>query len=209
MEASIPNMNELALAEEFEVGATFYTVLEFYESFSFSALEKGVGFDVLQRNKTSISIVCKKPECSFKVSARFVNTAAKCIVKQMRPFHSCVVEIGNQSNTGSLKKVIKRLNLTDLTPKSLKSIMRNDYQCEVPYNTAWSAIRAARIFAGTILENSYELLPSLSEKIRNNGDFSEYLCDRNGAFKRFFIMWNASKDFFLILENYCTLMERF
>ena len=184
MEASIPNMNELALAEEFEVGASFSTVLEFYESFSFSALEKGVGFDVLQRNKTSISIVCKKPECSFKVSARFVNTAAKCIVKQMRPFHSCVVEIGNQSNTGSLKKVIKRLNLTDLTTKSLKSIMRNNYQCEVPYNTAWSA----RISAGTILENSYELLLSLSEKIRNNNDFSEYVCDRYGAFNRFFIM---------------------
>lgn len=108
MKSNVLSINELALAEEFKIGATFSAVLEFYESCSFSALDKGIRLDVLQRNKTSISIVCKKPGCSFRVSARFFNTAAKNIVKQMKPIHCCIAEIGNKSNTGSLKKSYRK-----------------------------------------------------------------------------------------------------
>ena len=72
--------------------------------FLLSALEKGIGFVVSQRNKTSITLGCKETGCIFKVIARYMTKQAKCLVKNMHPFHSCIPIIGNQRQPSSLKK---------------------------------------------------------------------------------------------------------
>ncbi|KAF7685599.1 Protein FAR-RED IMPAIRED RESPONSE 1 [Cucumispora dikerogammari] len=196
METPNRNINEQNLSEEFTEKTEFLTIQEFAEAFSISALEKGIGFVVKQRNKTSISLGCKETPCTFIVRARYVIFSSKCVVKQSYPFHSCAAIRGNQRQPGSLKKVIKNSNVTNLTTRQLVTKMRTEYNRQIPYTTAWSSIQSAKRSSGILLNDSYRFIPCITAKIRENADISTYLCDENGCFKRFFILWNSSKEFF-------------
>ncbi|KAF7689112.1 hypothetical protein CDIK_2867, partial [Cucumispora dikerogammari] len=59
-----------------------------------------------------------------------------------------------------------------------------------------SSIQGAKMSSGILLNESYRFIPCITAKIRENDDISTYLCDENGCFKRFFILWNFSKEFF-------------
>ncbi|KAF7684647.1 hypothetical protein CDIK_4441, partial [Cucumispora dikerogammari] len=99
--------NEQNLSEEFAEKTEFLTIQEFAEAFSISALEKGIGFVVKQRNKDSISLGCKETLCTFIVRARYVIFLSKCVIKQLYLFHSCAAIRGNQIQLSSLKKIIE------------------------------------------------------------------------------------------------------
>ncbi|KAF7685897.1 hypothetical protein CDIK_3355 [Cucumispora dikerogammari] len=198
METPNLNINEQNLSQEFAEKTEFLTIQEFAEAFSISALEKGIGFVVKQRNKTSISLGCKEISCTFIVRARYVIFLSKCVVKQSYPFHSCTSIRVNQRQTGSLKKVIKNSNVTNLTTRQLVTKMKTEYNRQIPYATAWSSIQSAKRSSGILLNNSYRFILSKTSKIRENDDISTYLCDEDGCFKRFFILWNSSKEFFYL-----------
>ena len=198
MKTSNQNINEENLSEKFSEKTEFLTIQEFAEAFSISALEKGIGFVVKQRNKTSISLGCKETPCTFIVRARYVIFSSKCVVKQSYPFHSCAAIRGNPRQPGSLKKVIKNSNVTNLTTRQLVTKMRTEYNRQIPYTTAWSSIQSAKRSSGILLNDSYRFIPCITAKIRENADISTYLCDEDGCFKRFFILWNSSKEFFYL-----------
>ena len=197
METNRQNIAEIEIAEEFEIGREFGNIQEFSDAFSISAMQKGIMFFVKQRNKTSITLFCKEPECTFKVIARNKIITSKCTVRHMNPIHSCVGDgTGIRRQTKSIKRVIKTAGLPGITPQNLMAKFRTEFQCDVLYSTAWSAIKTAKESAEIVLENSYEFLPSLTEKIRARGDIANYECASNGEFRRFFLMWNASIHFF-------------
>ncbi|KAF7687815.1 hypothetical protein CDIK_2986 [Cucumispora dikerogammari] len=130
------------------------------------------------------------------VRARYVIFSSKCVVKQSYPFHSCDAIRGNQRQPGSLKKVIKNSNVTKLTTGQLVTKTRTEYNLQIPYAIAWSSIQGAKRSSGILLNDSYRFILCITAKIRENNDISTYLCDENECFKRFFISWNSSKEFF-------------
>ena len=97
----------------------------------------------------------------------------------------------------AIGKVIKTLNIDEISSIGLIAKMKTEYQCDVSYKTAWAAIKKVKKSSGMILDNSYQFIPSIVESIRQNGDFSSYQCDANERFERFFMMWNSAKEFFL------------
>ncbi|KAF7685348.1 hypothetical protein CDIK_3903 [Cucumispora dikerogammari] len=74
--------------------------------------------------------------------------------------------------------------------------MRTEYNRKIPYATACSSIQSAKRSSGILLNDSHRFIPCITAKIQKNGDISTYLCDENRFFKRIFILWNSSKEFF-------------
>lgn len=187
---------ELALAKEFEVNEEFDSIEEFKVAFTMSAMDKGIKLRVSQRNKKYITMKCKEESCKFKVLAGIVIKKSKCVVKTMNPFHSC-----NNSNDEKLpctvKTIVQRTNVSTITPRCLVDKIQIEYGKKISYHTARSAINSVKKNYGLVIDDAYSYIPSLVENIRRNGDFSEYLCSKDGFFQRFFIMWSASQEFFM------------
>ena len=120
------SISAINIAEEFEVNSEFATIEEFVNSFSISALSKEICYIVKQRNKTSVSLGCSQPECTFKVRARYVISAAACLVKHMHPFHSCMSTNVDKIQPCAIGKVIKTLNIDEISSIGLIAKM-SDY----------------------------------------------------------------------------------
>jgi len=188
--------NEMKLADNFPKGSDFVSIADFKELFVKSALANSVAFRVAQRNKTSITLKCKNINCIFKVIARYCYISTKCIIRQMTPHHSCDLDAHPMKQKCNLSTITQSSQIEGLKPRSLMTKIKHEYGITVPYNTAWSAIQSIRKKEGLILEKSYSYIPSLVELIKANGDFSYYSQSSENRFQRFFISWEASKNFF-------------
>ncbi|KAF7699624.1 hypothetical protein CDIK_1114 [Cucumispora dikerogammari] len=87
--------------------------------------------------------------------------------------------------------------------------MRTEYNRQIPYAIAWSSTQGAKRSSGILLYVFYRFIPCITAKIRENDDISTYLCDENGCFKRFFFLWNSSKEFFPTSRKELYLEETF
>ncbi|KAF7700631.1 hypothetical protein CDIK_0932 [Cucumispora dikerogammari] len=126
MKTNRQNIAEIEIAEKFEIGRKIGNIQEFGDSFLIFEIQKKIVFFVKQKNKNTITLHCKEPECTFKVIAKTMIVASKCTVRQMNPIHSCMGKTGIRRQTKSIKKLIKTFGLQRITSQNLISKFRTE-----------------------------------------------------------------------------------
>ncbi|KAF7692220.1 hypothetical protein CDIK_2436 [Cucumispora dikerogammari] len=129
--------------------------------------------------------------------------------KKSYPFHSCASIRGNQRQPGSLKKIIKNLNVTNLTTRQIVTKMRTEYNCQIPYATAWSSIQSAKRSSGILLNNSYLLYYAKLQKYKKTMIYQHIYAIKMDALNSFLFCGITIKNFFPPLESYCIWTEHF